>query len=1256
MCGWVINIVKYYRIYEVVEPKRQLLGQANEKLRAANEQLAGVREQVAGLEVKLGELNEQFMAATEEKNEAIAKAEKTQSKANMADRLVNGLADEKVRWSESVQSFDVQERKFVGDVLLAAAFVSYVGAFSLSLRNSLVLERWVPDMIERQIPMTEGMQPLKMLVDDAGIAQWANEGLPSDSMSIQNGAIVCNCKRWPILIDPQLQGIKWIKKKHVIEVYQQKPEEMPDEEWIPPPPTVKEIAVVQLSQTRYLNSVELAIENGDALMIENLGNDIDAVLEPVLSRAVIKRGRAMVIKLGDKEVEYDSKFQLYMQTKLSNPHYQPQICAQTTLINFMITLDGLQEQLLALVVNKERPDLEEQKMELMQQQNGFKVQLKQLEDELLYRLATSGEDILADTELIEGLERAKITSTEINAKAIIAKQTENEIQESRKAYVPVAARGALTYFLVDQMWVLDHMYRFSMSNYVTIFKKGMDAADQQSGEDGKEQATEEGGEVKNLDGRVKLLVDAACYECFSFVAQALFERHKLIFACQLCFRVLAQSGDLQMDLFDFLLKGPMEAGSDNPLAEWLDDRAWGSLQALKQFELYERLPDEIIGSAKRFREWYELERPEEKPLPQEWKKLSEFNKLLIMRCLRPDRMGEALSLFVKSCVGEKFINFKAFDLTRSFEDAAPSAPVFFILSPGVDPVRDTENLGKKFKVGIDYGNFGLVSLGQGQEPVAERIVETAFRDGSWGFLQNIHLTPKWTGSWLEKRCDDLEAAHPDFRLFLSAEPAALPVNLLQVCVKLTNEPPEGLKPNLVKNFSSFNDDYFESSAKPGELKSICFALSLFHSVILERKKFGPQGWNRVYPFNKGDLTSCAQVAMNYLETYPKIPWDDLKYIFGEIMYGGHITDFFDRVLAIAYLDAYLKDELLEGAELFSGFMAPSNSGSCKDILEHVETTIPQESPTAFGLHPNAEIGFRMKQAESMFGQIRELQPRSAGKGAGMSPQEVAKQKLEEIMDKLPDRLEAVEVIEKLEGDRSPFVNVFLQEIDRLCILQDEIRGSLKELELGLRGDLQMSDRMEKLQAALAEERVSSTWENKAYPSKRPLALWFLDFLERQKQLSDWTVELGVPKCTWLSGLFNPQSFLTAVLQVTARHNDWPLDKMTTQTDVQKKSRDEISAGSKEGAYVDGLYMEGARWDEKAGVLEESIPKELFARMPVIQIKAVTSDKAETKDMYECPVYTTKDRGPTFIFKAGLRTKSPASKWVMSGVAMLMDVI
>lgn len=132
-----------------------------------------------------------------------------------------------------------------------------------------------------------------------------------------------------------------------------KPEDFPeDEEWKPPTPITKEMVCCQMSQKKYLNHVELAICNGEPLMIENLGEHLDAVLEPVLMRAVTRRGRALVMKLGDKEVEYDPNFKLYLQTKFSNPHYKPEIAAQTTLINFMITVDGLQEQLLALVVNK----------------------------------------------------------------------------------------------------------------------------------------------------------------------------------------------------------------------------------------------------------------------------------------------------------------------------------------------------------------------------------------------------------------------------------------------------------------------------------------------------------------------------------------------------------------------------------------------------------------------------------------------------------------------------------------------------------------------------------------------------------------------------------------------------------------------------------------------------------------------------------------------------------------------------------------
>jgi len=143
--------------------------------------------------------------------------------------------------------------------------------------------------------------------------------------------------------------------------------------------------------------------------------------------------------------------------------------------------------------------------------------------------------------------------------------------------------------------------------------------------------------------------------------------------------------------------------------------------------------------------------------------------------------------------------------------------------------------------------------------------------------------------------------------------------------------------------------------------------------------------------------------------------------------------------------------------------------------------------------------------------------------------------------------------------------------------------------------------------------------------------------------------------TWLSGLFNPQAFLTAVMQVAARKNEWPLDKLTTVVDVTKKGIEEITAATREGAYIHGLFLDGARWDLSAGVLDDAQMKELYPPMPVILVKAATQDKAaDSRDIYQCPVYQTQVRGPTFVFAAGLRTKASPAKWCLAGCALLME--
>lgn len=363
------------------------------------------------------------------------------------------------------------------------------------------------------------------------------------------------------------------------------------------------------------------------------------------------------------------------------------------------------------------------------------------------------------------------------------------------------------------------------------------------------------------------------------------------------------------------------------------------------------LPEDLIGSSKRWREWMELERPEDEPLPGDWKRMQEFDKLLLFRALRPDRLTSAMGRFVTNMLGAKYVASQPYDLERSFQDSSPGTPIFVFLSPGVDVAGSVEALGRKLGFTLDNGKYASVSLGQGQEPIAMDRLSAAHKNGGWVLLQNIHLTIDWTTNQLDKKVDKLvEGAHADFRLFLSAEPPpalerGLPISLLQNSIKLTNEPPEGLKANLRRAWNNYNEEILEGCAKQAEFRAIVFALCYFHAALLERKKFGVGnlpgarsgiGWNMNYPFNTGDLLCCGQTANNYLENNVKVPWEDLRYNFGEIMYGGHIVEDYDRRLAMCYLRKYVNELLLENMDFFPGFGMPPNTANHRQVCAGLE--------------------------------------------------------------------------------------------------------------------------------------------------------------------------------------------------------------------------------------------------------------------------------------------------------------------------------
>ena len=803
---------------------------------------------------------------------------------------------------------------------------------------------------------------------------------------------------------------------------------------------------------------------------------------------------------------------------------------------------------------------------------------------------------------------------------------------------------------------------------------------------------------EQLAKRCAVLIDSITKTVFYYLRRGVFELDKLTVSTLLTLRIATNDGKLTQEEVDYLVDGKQspDPGNMGPLHEWLPVSIWPRIKALEGLKRFSGLGDAMQSESDEWQRWFDSEMPEVTKFPGEYQKtLSQFDRMIVLRAMRPDRVTTALKHWIEAVMGKDYVFQKPFDMPATFLETSNQTPVFFVLFAGVDPTPWVEGLGKTKGITFEKGNFKNISMGQGQEKPAEAVVEAFAKKGGWVMLQNCHLMQSWVPR-LERVLEVVqETAHPDFRCFLSAEPPQLsmmknmPESLMQGSVKVANEAPSDIKSNIARGWTNFNHDRIENCPKKQEFKACLFSLCWFHSIVLGRRRFGQQGWSRKYSFNTGDLTICANVLQSFLEANPVVPWDDIRYLFGEIMYGGHITDAWDRRTCNSYLGVLVNKELFNGLELGPGFKSPDPTTlDFAGYMTYCDEKLPPDSPTMFGLHPNAEIGYLTNWTGTIFETI--LTMGGGGGDAGGGGVSKIKETMDYFTKVLPENFMMISIMELAEpllgGEAGPFVVVALQECQRMNELLTELRRSLIELDKGMKGQLNMSAAMEDLITALGLNQWPGRnpfslcqWEKKAWPSMKNLMSEFADLLVRILQLKSWSKDLITPFSVWLPGLFNPTSYLTAVMQVTARRTGMPLDQMTTETHITTFLKPEfVDYFPTDGAFVHGLYIEGARWptgDEAgdaelvtgtpcAGNLVDGRLKELLPALPVIYVKAVPVQVTwepsavgylrRLPDIYEAPVYYTSFRGPTYVFLATLKTVDPNSKWVLTGTAILMQ--
>ncbi|EKX31472.1 hypothetical protein GUITHDRAFT_83101 [Guillardia theta CCMP2712] len=1020
------------------------------------------------------------------------------------------------------------------------------------------------------------------------------------------------------------------------------------------------LEVVKLSQSDFVRRIEGCVQYGRPVLLENVGETIDSILEPVLTRQTYKSGNTLMMKIGDSAVEYSPQFKFYVTTKLPSPHYTPEISTKVVLINFTITPQGLEDQLLGITVETERADLEEERQKLVVQNAGFKKQIAEIEDKILKMLSEAGGDILEDEELINTLSASKVTSSEIMTALEAAERTENTINEARMLYKPYAERGSLLFFCVADLRSIEPMYQYSLGWFVNLFVAAMH--DSSSSDD--------------IAARVQVLIDFFTYSLYRNVCRSLFEKDKLLYSFLVCSKLMIWQQLISTAELKFLLSGVAGPAGANPPpkpAEWFPDRAWTEILQATLLEQFKELGKEFVLHVDDWKQIYDSADPARMKFPGVMhKKYSSFQKLTILRCLRPDKIVQEVQNLVVEEMGQKFVEPPPFDLQNCFDDSSPTSPLIFVLSPGADPNASLIQFADSVGIKLD-----MLSLGQGQGPIAERMIEDAVDRGSWVVLQNCHLSPSWMPA-LEAKVEKLspERCHAQFRLWLTSYPSdKFPVAILQNGVKMTLQPPKGLRANMLNTYFVIEDSFFEGCSKVAQLRKLHFSLAFFHASLQERRKFGPLGFNIPYEFTESDLRICQTQVKMFLEEFEQIPWAALRYTAGETNYGGRVTDAHDRTTVNTMLELLYTPRVLDEDYKFSEsgiYFAPPD-GTVEDHKQFLRNLPLVEAPECFGLHENANITFATAETYSLFDSLLLLMPKGGGGGGGKSADSTLETMALEMLERLPERSDfykfglpwnVEDVQEKYPTLYTDSMNTVLtQELLRFNVVIDNVRSSLQQLLNAVKGIVLMSSDLERMSVSFLNGSIPSLWSSKCYPSLKPLGPFYDDFLRRLHFFQTW-INNGAPCVFWLSGFYFTQSFLTGTLQNFARKHKKAIDTLSWSFQVMREAEEELDR-PEDGCYIHGLFLDGAGWDPQQNHLAEQQPKILFIPMPIVLFKPCeTKDIEKSSNEYTCPIYKTSARRGTlsttghstnFVMDIVLPSPRDASHWILRGVACLCQL-
>ncbi|XP_028393421.1 dynein heavy chain 6, axonemal-like isoform X2 [Dendronephthya gigantea] len=1202
MCRWVIALDYYTETFRAVLPKRARCEEAFQALVEAKHKLDLKQAALANIEHQLQLLRDQYQASLNELESLHERKRLTTERLGRASILSRAFSEEHQRWLESVRKLDESSQGLVGDAFLAAATIAYLGPFTQNFREQ-VYSLWFESCQKRDIPVSSDFDLAQFLTNPSETQRWLSHSLPHDTTSIQSAVLVANTRKWPLLIDPQQQAVKWIS-------------EMEKENGV---------TIVKSGDVNCLTAIEEAVQLGKAVVITDVRESIDPRLESVLQRRTTVRGNQHVMKINETEVEYNSNFKLFLATSLVNPQFFSEVFNQVTVINFTVTFEGLQDQLLSKVVYEERPELERKFFNLIENVVSDRSKIRDLEDKCLDLLHSSEGNILDDEELISTIEDSKNTANTIQRKVEQSEAARSEIRLTREHYLPVATRGAIIYFTLVDLPSLNIMYQFSLQWFVDLFVSCLLSLRDNARFEGKKRpdspllGTLQAGTVQplyrinkrrrstmyerlaqqrrrqlsltsstdlGLQDHLESLIDVITETVYRHVTYGLFAQHQTTFSFLLCCNIMKYSkdehsgmpliGKNEWSLFIWgtsslafternvassngprkngtpgVAKGSMgtQSARAKPPLKWISVPMWQECVQLSALSpSFSGLCQDIVDNLLFWSEFVKVDDPyiyldvQDDPIDEcedkeknAWScsKLSSFNRLMVVKILRPERLLESVRTFVKEHLGSLFVSALPLDLREIFSASDPKVPLVFILAPGTDPASQLMRFVRDIRGSACQ--LDMVSLGRGQETRTEETVTKAYKHrGRWVFLQNCHLALSFMPKLKEiirKIAEPGVAVEPSFRLWLSSAPHKdFPISILQAATKMTVESSPGIKANILQSFATVGGavtaGIFEDNNPGPHWKKLLFGLCLLNAVVQERRKFGALGWNIPYDFPSADLEVSISMLRMLLSEHANVPWQALVYLTAEITYGGRVTDKWDKRCLMKIVEKFCSPDCLEDDFSYTSsqeYQPPSIGTSFSDCCDYIESLPTVDHPELFGMPSEANRFCLQNEAKRLLDDMILVHPQIDNvAGSGKSNDEIVLELVSDIQKLLPTRVDYFQqqpsthdlgypttnsatdpVMNPTTTTSSALHTVLKREVARFTRLLNVIHASLNSLFHSIHGRVLLSDEIEETYKSLLVNQVPPQWQKVSYDSTKPLASWANNLVQRINFFSRW---------------------------------------------------------------------------------------------------------------------------------------------------------